>query len=379
MVERNHSSAVNMPLNKKERALIVKLFYQNESNASAALRAYRRMKNLRRGPMSSSAVQRMIRKFEETGSLDVAPGRGRRATQPATVDEVAIATAAAAASSSNATVSGRSIARTLNIPWATVRMILRKILKLYPYKMHFVQQLKPHDHSARLDFALSFLARMQVDDNWPSHIFWTDEAHFHLDGAVNTQNCRIWGSTNPHAMQQQPLHSPYVTAWCGFTANFILGPYFFEDVTRNGFVRCTVTSDRYARLLEDHVVPALRQRGCLATTVFMQDGATAHTARRAKTVIQAHFPDERVISRTFPIAWPARSPDLNPCDFWLWGFLKDRVYQGSVTNEAELKASIVRHVSLIHPDMLRAVVEHAIVRFQHIVDRQGMHVEHTGM
>ncbi|XP_054713699.1 zinc finger protein 257-like [Uloborus diversus] len=90
---------------------------------------------------------------------------------------------------------------------------------------------------------------------------------FNLDGAVNTQNCRIWGSTNPHAIQQQPLHSPYVTAWYGFTANFILGPDFFEKVRGNGFVQCTVTSDRYARLLEEHVVPALRQRGCLATSL----------------------------------------------------------------------------------------------------------------
>lgn len=329
--------------------------------------------------MSVNAVKDMILKFEETGSLDVAPGRGRRAIAPAIVEEIAIATAEASVRSSNASVSGRSIARALDIPWTTVRMILRKILKLYPYKMHFVQQLKPQDHSARLDFALHFLARMQVDEYWPSHILWTDEAHFHLDGAVNTQNCRIWGSTNPHAVQQQPLHSPYVTAWCGFTANFILGPYFFEDVTTTGFVRRTVTSDRYSRLLENFVVPALRQRGCLANTIFMQDGATAHTARRVKTLIHQNFPDERVISRTFPIAWPARSPDLNPCDFWLWGFLKDRVYHGHVTNEADLKASIVRNVSLIPTDMLRAAIDNAVVRFQHIVDRQGMHIEHTGV
>ena len=26
------------------------------------------------------------------------------------------------------------------------------------------------------------------------------------------------------------------------------------------------------------------------------------------------------------IDWPARSPDLNPCDFFLWGYLKSKVY-----------------------------------------------------
>ena len=36
---------------------------------------------------------------------------------------------------------------------------------------------------------------------------------------------------------------------------------------------------------------------------------------------------DRVVSRR-PIRgrdWPARSPDLNPCDFFLWGYLKSKV------------------------------------------------------
>ena len=64
-----------------------------------------------------------------------------------------------------------------------------------------MEQLKPQDLSARLDFALNFVARMQMDEYWPSHTLWTDEVCFHLDDAVIKQNCRTWGSTNPHAVQ----------------------------------------------------------------------------------------------------------------------------------------------------------------------------------
>jgi hypothetical protein len=28
------------------------------------------------------------------------------------------------------------------------------------------------------------------------------------------------------------------------------------------------------------------------------------------------------------VAWPARSPDLNPSDFFLWGCMKSRVHHG---------------------------------------------------
>ncbi|GFW65389.1 hypothetical protein TNCV_396551 [Trichonephila clavipes] len=43
--------------------------------------------------------------------------------------------------------------------------------------------------------------------------------------------------------------------------------------------------------------------------------------------------------RHFPDEWPSRSSDLNPCDFWLWGFLRDRVYRGRIRTLSDLKTS----------------------------------------
>ncbi|CAL1275659.1 unnamed protein product [Larinioides sclopetarius] len=63
-------------------------------------------------------------------------------------------------------------------------------------RMHFVQQMKSQAISGRLDFALSFLLRFQVDNT--RHSRWT---RFHLDDTVKIQNCHIWGSANPHAVQ----------------------------------------------------------------------------------------------------------------------------------------------------------------------------------
>jgi hypothetical protein len=44
---------------------------------------------------------------------------------------------------------------------------------------------------------------------------------------------------------------------------------------------------------------------------FMYDGATAHTATYSINVLNKVF-ENSLISRGL---WPARSPDLNPCDF----------------------------------------------------------------
>ena len=84
--------------------------------------------------------------------------------------------------------SARGIARTLDKPTSTVLKIVRNILPCYPHKIGHVQELLPSDLAARKTFALEFLARMEVDNNWRWKILWTDEAHLHLKGYVNTQN-----------------------------------------------------------------------------------------------------------------------------------------------------------------------------------------------
>ena len=57
----------------------VKLFFLNNSNSAAVLREYRRIKEYgRRGALFVPGLKNMIRGFELTGDLGIAPGRGRR-------------------------------------------------------------------------------------------------------------------------------------------------------------------------------------------------------------------------------------------------------------------------------------------------------------
>ncbi|GBO25965.1 hypothetical protein AVEN_131382-1 [Araneus ventricosus] len=90
---------------------------------------------------------------------------------------------------------------------------------------------------------------MEVGNAWPWNILWTDEAHFHLQCSVYTQNCKIWARENPFQIQPLPLHSQKVTVWCGFTAAFMVGPFFFEEIGLSGPVTCTVNGTRYKSLL----------------------------------------------------------------------------------------------------------------------------------
>ncbi|GFX71948.1 uncharacterized protein TNCV_1443711 [Trichonephila clavipes] len=124
-------------------------------------------------------------------------------------------------------------------------------------------------------------------------------------------------------------------------------------------------SDECSELLQQQVIPALQERQCLQTTIFMQDGATLHIGRQIKALHSAYFRNNRVISGHFPNEWPSLSPDLNLYDIWLRGFLKNRVNSGGIRTLPALKANIIRHVAEIPRALLHATIENAIMRFKH--------------
>ncbi|GFR34031.1 hypothetical protein TNCT_329941 [Trichonephila clavata] len=79
---------VLMMVSLLERALLVKLFYENNRNASATVREIRRKKCPLRAPKSSKSIRAMIKRFEGTGKLSVQAGRGNKSVTLVLVDVV---------------------------------------------------------------------------------------------------------------------------------------------------------------------------------------------------------------------------------------------------------------------------------------------------
>ena len=69
------------------------------------------------------------------------------------------------------------------------------------------------------------------------------------------------------------------------------------------------------------------------------------------------------------IAWPARSPELTVPDFFLWGFLKDRLFRRRTMTIQELK-----QVATIDEDLRRRVYGNFQTRLQQCIDINGGHL-----
>ena len=232
-----------------------------------------------------------------------------------------------------------------------------------------MKELSHHD-TANCRISSEQLLEMLNDDGVINTVLMNDEAYFHLSGYVNKQNFRYRAPENPQELHQCPLHSERLAVWCGIASFGVLGPYFFED---NEGAAVTVTSERYVAMLRNFCEPGLHRRGIKLSSVwFQQDGATAHTARASMSVLREMFP-QHVISRGGDVPWPARSADLSACDYFLWRYLKSRVFISKPRTIAELKQSITEEIAAIPEQMTCRVMENLGVRMKQCLRNGGGH------
>ncbi|KYN04667.1 hypothetical protein ALC62_04460 [Cyphomyrmex costatus] len=153
----------------------------------------------------------------------------------------------------------------------------------------------------------------------------------------------------------------------GHTLGLQIGPFFFPP---------RLTGQTYAGFLENELpilledVP-LREREEL---IFQHDGAPAHFSRLVRDVLDTRYPD-RWMGRGGPIIWPARSPDLNVLDYFVWGYVKDLVEHIRDGTEAEAREAILAAFNTITPEMAHRATRNITRRAELCLRERGRHFE----
>ena len=168
----------------------------------------------------------------------------------------------------------------------------------------------------------TLLHHYEADPALLERLWFSDEALFHLSGRVNRHNIRFWGTENPVEVREHLRDSPKLVVWCAMSSVGLIGPYFFKK--ENGDA-ANVNGVNYLHMLQNFFVPQLAQVADMNEAIFQQDGAPAHYSRDVRSFLNEKIPDHW-IGRRGPVEWAPRSPDLTPCDFFFWGYVKSRVY-----------------------------------------------------
>jgi hypothetical protein len=98
---------------------------------------------------------------------------------------------------------------------------------------------------------------------------------------------------------------------------------------------------------------------------WQQDGACVHRTRKALAYFDGQFGSKMLAKDSIQgHDWPSRSPDLNPLDFFCWGFLKSKVFSPMPHTMQQLKTRIRQEVANLDQAMIRRACADVNARYK---------------
>ncbi|GBN64344.1 hypothetical protein AVEN_108990-1 [Araneus ventricosus] len=205
---------------------------------------------------------KMIDKFEESGSFDVKCGRGRKVIASTSVEDVAT-----------------SLQEASKSVWERSWFLLTcQNQKLSPSNFLLECKWAVHGHgtfcgqSKRISI-FKVLSILKIAEYGKGRI----RSNATIASSFSKGHCvvRVYGS---------------IYRW----------PFLFEEIGPSGPITCIVNGTRNESLSRNQLIPALQQRGCVDTTIFMQDGTPPHISTPVKQLMNLHFGNDRINNRDFP-------------------------------------------------------------------------------
>ena len=132
-------------------------------------------------------------------------------------------------------------------------------------------------------------------------------------------------------------------------------------------------NEDYCELLDSYV--RAEAENFPGDPLFQQDDAPPHTSHATRSHSADIF-DQNWIGKYGPTNWPARSPDLTPLDFFLWGYVKYQVFKTPVQSITPLKRRITPAISNVTQDMITKAWENMENRLDAILRETGGHIVH---
>ena len=259
----------------------------------------------------------------------------------------------------------------------TTQRIIKDKLKQKSLTKIKVQYVRSSNAKKRLEISQRWKAEMGRDWKFdPRSVFWTDEKVFRL-GKVEggNQNYRVWvdEATTKANLPTDKIIRGEGQSQGGASVMVALGASWPGGLGTVRFVKkgSKINSQTYQEIVENtYLVDCLDHFGP-NHYVFQQDGATSHAANATQAYLDDNCP-----SFIKKADWPANSPDLNPLDYFIWGYLQREVDKKKPEGEAALKLAIRNAARDMPIDMLRKGIDGSYKRVALRIEAEGKPFKH---
>ncbi|CAI2355841.1 unnamed protein product [Caenorhabditis sp. 36 PRJEB53466] len=306
-----------------------------------------------------SVVNRTLQRFRDLGTLKDRQRSGR----PVTVTTPQVVKAVRERIRRNPERSMRKMSSEFSMSPKSMRIVVRQKLNMIPYRIQKGAFLTNRNKELRLKKSKALLLGTRQGTHLRT--LFTDEKIFTVEANKNGQNNRIIAMDFETACRKGKIlnktsHPSSVMVFAGICADGKT-PLVFVDVGAKINQGYYVT-----KILESEVLPWSQSHFGNRHWIFQQDGAPAHRAKATQQWCKAHFPGLIASDE-----WPASSPDLNPMDFAVWGYLTQLVSTKNYSSLGSLKVSLKKAWDDLDVNYLRAVVDSYPKRLKAVIKAKG--------
>ena len=259
----------------------------------------------------------------------------------------------------------RTIAKKVRMSQQLVHYHIHSTLGKKTWKKPTGHELTENKAETRRRRSLGLYSLLKCDQ-W-RNVITSDEAMFSLDitdGQSPLQYLDRDQSRNDLQVKTHKKNPKSVMVWIAMSANGLSKPRFVPPHTK---MNAQLYIKHILRPFFRYDAKKLYPNG---NFVFHQDSAPSHTAK-----VTLSFFEKNRIKFITPQQWMPYSPDVSPCDFYLWGVLKNRLKSCLATNLDELKKAIIREAKAIPLDQIQRAMESWPRRCRQVYEADGYHIE----
>ena len=240
-------------------------------------------------------------------------------------------------------------------------------------------RLSTKQRERRVAFAEEYIAAVDNGSLDVDSVFFSDEKLFQSGNSANPRNDRVRVPKNVAKSKMPPDEIVRETAgkyglqriMCSMAIAKIglTPPFFIPKGTK-------INGATYLEHLDNNLLPSMSAiaMGCGKQQTFslQQDGATSHHTEPVLKSIKKNT------GRVFPFSWPAKSPDLNPCDYYLWGKMEAYIeaMAPQPNDEASLRTAVTVAASAIDKDEIGRAIDSLYERCKMVIETEGARFEY---